>query len=82
MANKQSGRQASRPDAAPPRSVPSAVEPIPGPDKPPRPYDRQRLRRLLNLSPETDLDALCESAAAEIESLRDRPSPRPWRNDT
>lgn len=71
MAKQTRGREASRPDADPSPSAPS--DPIHGPRKPPRFYGRERLRRLLNLSAEIDLDQLCESAAAEIDDLRDRP---------
>jgi hypothetical protein len=64
----------TKPDADSSPSTPSAQpDPIAGPRNPPRPYARERLRRLLNLSAETDLDQLCESAAAEIERLGDRP---------
>lgn len=50
-------------------------EPVPihthGPhSRPPERFGRDRLRQVLNLSPEADTDRICEDAAAEIERLR------------
>ena len=42
--------------------------------RPVRPYGSLRLRRLLKLSDQVDLETVCDEAADEIDQLRSRPT--------
>ena len=43
-------------------------------------YGVERLRHVLGLSGDVDFGRICEDAASEIERLRAKQSPTPWRN--
>ena len=50
-----------------------------GPQAPrPKPYGVDRLRAAMNLSTDVSIPDLCDQAARELESLRDRVPPLPW----
>ena len=51
-----------------PSDPPARVEP-----RPVRPYGSLRLRRLLKLSDQVDLETVCDEAADEIDQLRSEP---------
>ena len=61
---------ASAPAASPARAKPRPV----------RPYGSLRLRRLLKLSDQVDLETLCDEAADEIDQLPSEPQSKPLRS--
>ena len=61
--------------ASAPADPAARVEP-----RPVRPYGSLRLRRLLKLSDQVDLETLCDEAADEIDQLRSEPSSKRFRD--
>lgn len=58
-----------------PADPPARVKP-----RPVRPYGSLRLRRLLKLSDQVDLETLCNDDDAEIDQLRSEPQSKPLRD--